>query len=118
MYVLTKQLHAEGNPSLPFRRYKKYLERNKERFPVSAFRFATGPLLDASDRRCLHDAWLEWARFDEPAKGKRRHLRHLRLNKAGNLLHEIEWAGPPGAHATWLIETSDVRLRSLPLGEA
>jgi hypothetical protein len=162
MYVLTEQLHADGDPNLPFKRYGKYLERNKDRFPASAFKLASGPLLNAADRHCPHDAWLEWARFEEPAKGKRRHIRHLslrvrllgayhdrylelfypkvysyamtnpvasdghfdwryselRLSKAGNVLHEIEWAGRPGAHATWLIEASDVRLRSLPLGAA
>ena len=162
MYVLTEQLHANGDASLPFKRYREYLERNKERFPVSAFKLAIGPLLNVADRRCPHDACLEWAHFEEPSKGERRHIRHLNLrvrllgayhdrylelfypkvysysmsnptasgghfdwryseltiNKAGNVVHEIEWAGPPGAQATWLIEASDVRLRSLPLGEA
>jgi hypothetical protein len=51
MYVLAEQLHASGDPNLPFKRYRKYLERNKERFPVSAFRFACGPLLNVDDRR-------------------------------------------------------------------
>lgn len=32
----------------------------------------------------------------------------FRVNRAGHLLHEIEWAGPPGADARWLIEASDV----------
>ena len=162
MYVLSEQLDADGDPDLPFKRYGKYLERNKARFPVSAFRLASGALLNAGDRRCPHDAWLEWAHFEETAKGKRRQIRQLSLrvrllaahhdrylelfyprvysyamtnpvasgghfdwryseltiNKAGNVVHEIEWAGHPGVSATWLIEASDVRLRSLPVGEA
>lgn len=36
----------------------------------------------------------------------------FRLNKAGNLIHEIEWAGPPGYSARWIIETSDVEFTS------
>lgn len=76
MYVLTEQLHAGGDPSLPFKRYGKYLERNKDRFPASAFKLVSGPLLNTADR---HDAWLEWARFKEPAKGARRHIRYLSL---------------------------------------
>lgn len=32
----------------------------------------------------------------------------FRLNRAGSLLHEIEWAGPPGYAARWVIEASDV----------
>jgi hypothetical protein len=32
----------------------------------------------------------------------------FRLNEAGNLIHEIEWAGPPGYAAHWVIEASDV----------
>lgn len=159
MFVLAEQLDTDGDPYAPWRRYREYLEQNKEKFPASAYRLATGPLLDAADRRCPHDAWLEWARFDEPARGKRRHIRHLnlrvrllgayhdryielfypkvyayslenprsaaghfdwryselRLTDAGTVIHEIEWAGPPGAEARWVIEASDVRLRTLRL---
>jgi hypothetical protein len=162
MFVLTRQLQADGDPSLALERYRRYLARNKQRFPASAHKLASGLLLDVADRRCPHDAWLEWARFEEPARGKRRQLRHLSLrvrllgayhdrylelfyprvyayslanpaasgghfdwrhseltlSKAGYVLHEIEWGGPPGTTATWRIEASDVRFRSLPLGEA
>ena len=79
MCVLFQQLHAQGDPNLPFRRYARYLERNRDRLPASAFKLASGPLLNAADRRCPHDAWLEWARFEEPAKGKRCHIRSLGL---------------------------------------
>jgi hypothetical protein len=159
MFVLAAQLHAPGDPALPWRRYREYLEQHKSRFPSSAYRLASGPLIDAADRRCPHDAWLEWARFEEPAKGKRLEIRHLslrvrllgayhdryielfypkvfsyslanpgsgaghfdwryselRLGEDGSVVHEIEWAGPPGAQARWIIEASDVRLRTVAL---
>lgn len=162
MFILADQLHAEGDPSAPWRRYRAYLEKNKAQFPPSAYRLATGPLFNAGDRRCPHDAWLEWARFEEPAKGKRREIRHLslrvrllgayhdryielfypkvysytlenpiaaaghfdwryselRLSDKGSVIHEIEWAGPPGVAARWVIDASDVRLRSLGLDKA
>ena len=38
----------------------------------------------------------------------------IRLNDNGNVVHEIEWAGPPGREARWLIEASDVQLTSIP----
>jgi hypothetical protein len=159
MFILAEQLHAGGDPNEPWRRYSEYLTLHKDRFPVSAYDLATGPLLDVSDPRCPHDAWLEWARFEEPAKGSRNEIRHLslrirllganhdryielfypkvyaytlenprseaghfdwryselRLTDTGSVLHEIEWAGPPGARARWLIEASDVSLRTISL---
>jgi hypothetical protein len=36
----------------------------------------------------------------------------FRLSEAGNLVHEIEWAGPPGYAARWIIEASDVLFTS------
>ena len=41
----------------------------------------------------------------------------IRLGDNGNVIHEIEWAGPPGVGARWLIEASDVQLSTLPLAE-
>lgn len=38
----------------------------------------------------------------------------LRVNRAGRLVHEIEWAGPPGVAAHWLIEASDVQFNATP----
>jgi hypothetical protein len=38
----------------------------------------------------------------------------IRLNDSGNVVHEIEWAGPPGREARWRIEASDVQLKSIP----
>lgn len=39
----------------------------------------------------------------------------IRLNDRGNVVHEIEWAGPPGLEARWVIEASDVKLQTFPL---
>lgn len=159
MYILTEQLHAEGDPNLPWQRYREYLQQNQERFPASAFELASGALIDAVHPENPHDAWLEWARFGEPATGKRREVRRLdlrirllgayhdryieiyypevfsyalknptaegghwdwrynevRISEGGHVLHEIEWAGAPGASAHWIIEASDIELRTLPL---
>ncbi len=39
----------------------------------------------------------------------------IRLNDNGNVIHEIEWAGPPDLEARWVIEASDVQLKTFPL---
>jgi len=39
----------------------------------------------------------------------------IRLSEGGNVLHEIEWAGAPDLEARWVIEASDVQLRTFPL---
>ena len=39
----------------------------------------------------------------------------IRLSDGGNIVHEIEWAGPPGLNARWVIEASDVQLVTFPL---
>ncbi|MCF7220544.1 hypothetical protein [Marilutibacter chinensis] len=163
MFLLSRQLHADGDPNAPFRRYVEYLEQNRPRFPAAAYELAaSGLLFDATDPNCPHDSWLEWARFEEPSEGERREFRSLslrvrllgayhdryielfypevfsytlnnprsgaghfdwrysevRLSDAGNVIHEIEWAGAPGLHAHWLIEASDVQMRTLPLESA
>ena len=42
----------------------------------------------------------------------------FRLSRSGNLIHEIEWAGPPGQEGRWLIEASDVQFTAMPRTEA
>lgn len=163
MFVLSEQLDTPGDPNLPFRRYREYVQRNRDRFPSAAYELiSSGLLLDASDHRCPHDGWLEWAKFEEPSEGDRQEIRSLslrvrllgayhdmylelyyprvfsysmnnptshaghfdwryseiRLSESGSLVHEIEWAGPPGAEARWIIEASDVQLTTYPLDEA
>lgn len=163
MFVLSKQLDTGGDPNLPFRRYAGYLEQHRSKFPAAAYDLASsGLLLNASDPRCPHDGWLEWAKFEEPSEGERHEIRTLsfrirllgayhdrhielfypqvfsytmsnsrsaaghfdwryseiRLSDGGNVVHEIEWAGPPGLEARWIIEASDVQLQSHPLDKA
>jgi hypothetical protein len=160
MYVLSEQLDSDdGDPNVPFRRYRDYLELNRPRFPTSAHRLASGALLDVSYPGCPHDGWLEWARFEEPAEGDNHDVRYLSLrvrllgayhdrfielfypqvysytmtnpsseaghfdwryseilvNEKGNVVHEIEWAGPPDVAARWVIEASDVLHETFPL---
>lgn len=162
MFVLSDQLDTDGDPNVAFRRYRDYVEANRARFPPAAYELvSSGLLLDALDHRCPHDAWLEWARFEEPFEGERNEIRSLslrvrllgayhdlyievfyprvfsysmsnpasdgghfdwryseiRLSDSGNLIHEIEWAGPPGTEARWIIEASDVQLTTYPLDE-
>jgi hypothetical protein len=38
----------------------------------------------------------------------------FRLSEDGKLIHEIEWAGPPGYAGRWLIEASDVQFTARP----
>ena len=41
----------------------------------------------------------------------------FRLSERGNLIHEIEWAGAPGAHRKsflWVIEADDIDFRWIP----
>lgn len=160
MFVLSAQLDTDGEQNAPFRRYTEYLEQNRSLFPAAAYDLASsGLLLNASDPSCPHDAWLEWATFEEPSQGERREIRSLslrvrllgayhdryielfypevfsytmsnarsaaghfdwryseiRLSASGNVIHEIEWAGAPGLEARWVIEASDVQLRTYPL---
>lgn len=81
MFVLSEQLDTRtGDPNAAFRRYREYIEANRDRFPSAAYDLiASGLLLDASDHRCPHDAWLEWARFEEPSEGERHEIRSLSL---------------------------------------
>jgi hypothetical protein len=155
MFVLSEQLHSDGNPQEPWDRYRRYLERNRTRFPASAYRIASGVLNDGAFASWPHDASLVSAIFTEPGINSRRdklslrvrllgrnrdrfleffypkvfsyqltnsrsaaghfdwRYSEMRLNKAGQVVHEIEWAGPPGASAHWIIESSDVRFRAI-----
>jgi hypothetical protein len=60
--------------------YQRYLRDNAHRFPPGAFALATSDWYHGfSDPRAPHDAWLEWARFEEPASGDRRQNRQVSL---------------------------------------
>ena len=63
-----------------FKRYKNYLQSNREKFPPSAYALATSDwYFGFGDHRAPHDAWLERAEFAEIATGQRRENRHLSL---------------------------------------
>jgi hypothetical protein len=162
-YILSAQRDQGGaGATQRWEAYRAYLLANKASFPESAFELATSDrYYSFNDHRAPHDAWLEWAKFEEPSVGSRHEIRHLslrvrllgayhdnfleffylvvyayefrnnlaasghadwrydefRLSPAGHVLHEIEWAGPPGVEARWLIEASDVQLTTYPYGE-
>jgi hypothetical protein len=75
-----------------------------------------------------HDYWLEFFYANvisyslANAQAARGHCDwrydEFRLSASGNLVHEIEWVGPPGTAATWVIEASDVEFRAAPRDEA
>jgi hypothetical protein len=75
-----------------------------------------------------HDHWLEffypqvysYTLSNSAAAGGHGDWRYdeFRLSSSGNLLHEIEWAGPPGVEARWVIEATDVIFGSVPRSEA
>ena len=78
-YLLAEQRDAE-TPGC-FERYREYLERNRARFPASAYSLATSDwYFDPHDHRCPHDAWLESAHFSEPHAGERSEKRSLSLS--------------------------------------
>lgn len=159
-YILSKERDgSNADIERSWRDYQRFLCENEDRFPPGAFALATSDwYYGFSDHRAPHDAWLEWAKFEEPVSGDRHQIRHLslrvcllgayhdnylefyypkvyayaldsatgnrghcdwrydefRLSENGHLIHEIEWAGPPGVEARWLIEASDVEFTVHP----
>ncbi len=60
--------------------YSEYIRENGPRFPPGALSLAQSEwYYGFSDHRAPHDAWLEWAKFEEPAIGERNEVRHLSL---------------------------------------
>jgi len=135
-----------------FARYKAYLQRNRKRFPPSAFALATSDwYYGFSAHEAPHDSWLDSLHLAEPSSGKRQEVRsaslsikllgayhdgyiefvysnvfeyqlsgmgldrghgdwrydEFRLNKKGQLVHEIEWASYGAGHR-WVIVAGDV----------
>jgi hypothetical protein len=77
-YILSE--HRDVDPSGAFRRYGDYLDRNRERFPTSAYGLATSAWwFDFRDHRCPHDARLESAHLSESSSGERFEKRALCL---------------------------------------
>jgi hypothetical protein len=63
-----------------FRRYRKYVETNRERFPASGYALAQSDwYFDHRDHRCPHDAWLEALDLTEASSGERSEKRALSM---------------------------------------
>lgn len=79
MYILGPERVADVAGA--FVRYKKYLHRNRKRFPSSALSLATSDwYFGFSEHQAPHDAWLESVQITEPATGKRRESRSVSLS--------------------------------------
>jgi hypothetical protein len=80
-YILSTQRDSdEPKASMLWHEYHRYIRSNKSIFPPGAYALATSDwYYDFSDHRAPHDAWLEWAKFEEPATGERNEIRHLSL---------------------------------------
>jgi|SRR5438105_6386782 len=80
-YILSAQRDQGGPQALElWREYERYVRSNEAVFPPGAYALATSDwYFGFSDHRAPHDAWLEWAKFEEPASGQRGEVRHLSL---------------------------------------
>ena len=80
-YILSAQRDQGGREALAhWREYEQYVRSNQARFPPDAYALAISDwYYGFSDHRAPHAAWLEWARFEEPASGPRNEVRHLSL---------------------------------------
>jgi len=80
-YILADQGHQdEPEATRLWEAYQRYIGENKSAFPSGAYELATSDwYYGFTDHRAPHDAWLEWARFEEPATGSRSESRQLSL---------------------------------------
>jgi hypothetical protein len=81
-YILSAQRNLEdfGEARRLWNAYREYVRTNAAKFPPGALGLAQSDwYFGFSDHRAPHDAWLEWAKFEEPAAGERNEVRHLSL---------------------------------------
>ena len=81
-YILSAQLYLDDADEAErlWNEYHEYIEKNSKRFPPGALSLAQSDwYYGFSDHRAPHDAWLESARFEEPASGERNEVRCLSL---------------------------------------
>lgn len=80
-YILSAQRYRdEPEATRLWQAYERYIRESKAAFPPGAYELATSEwYYGFSDHRAPHDAWLEWAKFKEPAGGTRSENRHLSL---------------------------------------
>ena len=80
-YILSAQ-RERGGPETQrlWEEYERYLRLHRSTFPPGAFALATSAwYYDSADHRAPHDAWLEWARLEEPSSGERSEARSLSM---------------------------------------
>lgn len=78
MYILSERA---DDPGVAFARYREYLKANEYHFPPGAYALATSDwYFDFRQHKCPHDAWLEWAKFEEPSEGDRHERRTVSLS--------------------------------------
>ena len=80
-YILSAQRDPGGPAALGlWQEYERYVRENKARFPSGAYALASSDwYFGVSDHRAPHDAWLEYAKFEEHATGERNEVRRLSL---------------------------------------
>lgn len=117
-YILAEQRDQnEAEASRLWQEYERYVRDNQSAFPPGAYALATSSwYYGFSDHRAPHDAWLEWAKFEEPATGTRSQNRRLSLRvRLLGAFHDcyleffyptvysylFENSGCTGGHADW-----------------
>ncbi|OZG71099.1 hypothetical protein BTA51_22220 [Hahella sp. CCB-MM4] len=122
MFILEAQRHADVVGS--FKKYREYLEANREQFPHNAFSLANSSwYFDFSHHQCPHDSWLENISIFENASGARSEVRQtairLRLLAAYHdgfielsypcvFSYKLESHGDGNGHSDWLYD--EIRL--------
>jgi hypothetical protein len=78
MFILSER---DEDPAGSFHRYRDYLRENESRFPPGAYALASSDwYFDFRRHECPHDAWLQWAKVEEPAAGERHENRTVALS--------------------------------------
>jgi len=78
MFILSER---DEDPAGAFRRYRDYLRENESRFPPGAYALASSDwYFDFRQHECPHDAWLQWAKVEEPSAGERHENRSVALS--------------------------------------
>jgi hypothetical protein len=78
MFILAAQRNKDIAES--FRRYRKYLDDNRDRFPPAAYALAMSDwYFDPQIHSCPHDAWLEWVKTEEHSTGERHEIRSVAI---------------------------------------
>jgi hypothetical protein len=78
MFILAAQRNKDVVES--FRKYRKFLDDNRERFPSVAYALAISDwYFDPQYHECPHDAWLEWVKIEEHSTEERHEIRTVAI---------------------------------------